>query len=88
MLDNPSNGRRVVSFIQTDGRTERHNEVYCHFSQFCERAYKHEGFSLVLTGKNTEKFILPMRIAPGSCAIELSIYGRAYYASVNGTFHI
>jgi len=34
--ENPSSGNRVVPC----GRTDRHEEINSHFSQFCERAYK------------------------------------------------
>ena len=36
--ENPSCGSRAVLCGQTDGRTDRHDEANCHFSQFCERA--------------------------------------------------
>jgi len=38
LYENSSSGSRVVTCGQTDGRTDKHDEVDRRFSQFCERA--------------------------------------------------
>jgi len=34
--ENSSNGSRVITYVQTDGLTDRHDKVSSCFSQFCE----------------------------------------------------
>jgi hypothetical protein len=38
--ENLSNGSKVVSCGQTEGRTGRHKNANCPFSYFCEGAFK------------------------------------------------
>ena len=87
MHDNPSNGSRVVSFIQTDGRRDMMKFIVT-FRNFANAPTNTRASHWYWPGRIQRNLYVPWEIAPESCAIELSIYGRAYYASVNGTFHI